>query len=793
MINVGKNAKLQFHWKVSPYDYSEEKMNEIIAKASKKYSIKKDQIKVIPDFIMLNEKGEDISVTNDTILNIQRPEFQLHLFKEYLNLNSITDYDFDFIKKIDGDINGLIDYELFDKHRKYSIKWIKWSNFLSYGSDNYFDFTTLNGLVLLNGEPSNQSGKTTFAIDLLHFLLYGKTDKASTQEKIFNKFLKEETEMTVEGCITIDGEDYIIKRTLTRPQLGKRTSKSKTTQKVEYYKIVNGEYEELETYVDEQQAENSIQTNKIIADAIGNENDFDLIICATSSNLDDLIEKKDTERGRILSRWMGLTPIEEKEKKAKEVFNTQIKPYLFSNQYNIETLLRERDAFIKVNEDLTKQIEKFSYDNEVLDKNILLIEENKKVLLSTKRLIDENIKKIDKTTLEKTIQTLTEKGIAKKTEIANITEEINKIGDVNFSIEEYDSLNARNLEINKQIAAIDTHISYTSKQIVQLEKSEYCPTCGKKFDNVDNTAKINELKAFINTSQETRNNLETEGKAIVKRLEEISTNRELYEKKSRLTIKKSASDVEILNLRNQLIEQRNLKKEFDLNAEAIEKNNEIDIKVRNYEVQLVGYRNTKESNIRYVENLTAQVNNNAGQIKTIEEMVEKIKEEQNVVKHWKIYLDLVGKNGIIKMVLRKSIPILNAQLAHLLTDVCDFKVQIEINEKNEILFFLIKDGVKSDISSGSGFEKTASALALRFVLAKNSVLPRLNYIVLDEVFGRVAQDNYDNIKTILDRVQDEYTAIMIVSHLEQIKEWCCKYVTVTKNLQGVSSLKVENR
>ena len=41
MINVGKNAKLQFHWKVSPYDYSEEKMNEIIAKASKKYGIKK--------------------------------------------------------------------------------------------------------------------------------------------------------------------------------------------------------------------------------------------------------------------------------------------------------------------------------------------------------------------------------------------------------------------------------------------------------------------------------------------------------------------------------------------------------------------------------------------------------------------------------------------------------------------------------------------------------------------------------------------------------------------------------
>ena len=37
-------------------------------------------------------------------------------------------------------------------------------------------------LVLLNGEPANKSGKSTFAYDLLHFLLFGKTNtkKAKT-------------------------------------------------------------------------------------------------------------------------------------------------------------------------------------------------------------------------------------------------------------------------------------------------------------------------------------------------------------------------------------------------------------------------------------------------------------------------------------------------------------------------------------------------------------------------------------------------------------------------------------
>ena len=50
-----------------------------------------------------------------------------------------------------------------------------------------------------------------------------------------------------------------------------------------------------------------------------------MIICATSSNLDELIEKKDTERGRLLSRWIGLIPIEEKDKIAREKFNSDVR------------------------------------------------------------------------------------------------------------------------------------------------------------------------------------------------------------------------------------------------------------------------------------------------------------------------------------------------------------------------------------------------------------------------------------------------------------------------------------
>ena len=289
--NVGSKSKFKVHWKVSPYDYSKDALKNIENILSKKYNISKDSIKIEPNFISLNEKGEEIPLTSSIIENIQEPRFQLELFKEYLRINDIVDYDFSKIEEIDNEINNLIDYKVYDKFRKYSINWVKWDNFLSYGEGNFFDFSSLKGLILLNGEPANQSGKTTFAIDLIHFLLFGRTDRTSTQDKIFNRFLPESTKVTVEGSITIDGVEYIINRELKRTSFDKRTSASRTNQKVKYYRVITeGQLEELEEYIEDESQETSKTTNKAIKDAIGNEDDFDMIICATSSNLDDLIE-----------------------------------------------------------------------------------------------------------------------------------------------------------------------------------------------------------------------------------------------------------------------------------------------------------------------------------------------------------------------------------------------------------------------------------------------------------------------------------------------------------------------
>ena len=780
MIELGSKARVLVNWNVSMYDYSKDKEKEIISKISKKYSIPKEKVRVSPQFLTVGENGEDLSVTTEIIQNIQDPMFQQKLFKEYLSLNDIKDYDFERISAIDAEINAKIDYQVYDKYRRYCVKWVKWDNFLSYGSDNFFDFTKMKGLVLLSGEPANQSGKTTFAIDLLHFLLYGKTTKVDTLAKVFNKHIPNATQVLVEGCITIDGEDYIIKRTITRPALSKRSAKSKVSQKVEYYKIIGDTQTELEEYVDNQQEENSVQTNKVIKEAIGRESDFDLIMSISETTLDELVKKKEAERGRLLSRWIGLLPIEEKEALAREKFNSEIKPSLISNLYSSASVTEERDAFLMRIETLTKDNAKLEEENKKTDTTIANLEQTKQTLSNAKKGIDTELAKIDIATLSKQMEECLIQGKTKKNEHDNIIKELKELENIEFSIEEYESTQKKLNEATTRLAVLGEKYSSTKQQIEKLKKSEYCPTCGRKLDNVDNSSMIETLSKELSSIGEDGRKAREESNALSKQMEELKNKRLKYEERNKIEVKQAALELNLERLRSEYKDLASKKKEYEKNSEAIDKNNEIELQIRNTDELIRSNRECFQNNLQIIARNKSDVESYKGEIKKREDILKRIAEEEKLVKNWKIYLDLVGKNGITKMVLRKALPIINAQLVQLLSDVCDFDIEVAINSKNDVVFNLIKDGVRSDLNSGSGFELTASALALRAVLADMSTIPRMCGVVLDEVWGRVARDNYDNMRHLIEKISKSYEWMFLISHLNEVKDWCESNVVVTK-------------
>ena len=710
---------------------------------------------------------------------------------EYLKVNDIKDYDYEFITAIDKDINDRIDYQVYDKLRKFRIKWIKFDNFQSYGSGNCFDFSNLHGLVLLNGEPANQSGKTTFAVDLFHFLLFGKTSKAKVQEDIFNKYLSNETNVVVEGCFNIDGEDYIIKRTLSRPKLDKRTAKSKVTQKVEYYRVVGDNKEELDDFVEIETGEDTRSTNKIIKESIGREEDFDLIMCITGSNLNSLIDEKPTDRGRLFSRWIGLLPLEAKNELAREKFNTSIKPSLLSNQYDREVLKQEIEAYKVEIEECEKSNKKLADTNESCEKEIMSLEETKNTLLSSKEQIDTNVLKIDISTLRHNIETKLNDGKVKKNQLDSIVEQIKAFGNVDFSVEEYDKL------VEERTAALLDQQTKRSDAIriknliQQLKTSEYCPTCGKKLDNVDNSKQIKE-------QEETYESLVVEGKKVTDRVNELNAaieakkeNREKYNKINALNTQKPIAELNLERLRNEYKDLKQQEKEYLKNSDAIDKNNKIELAIRNTDINIKTKRDVRDGNLRTIAQNKSNVEVYKKEIAKREEIIAKINQEDKIIYNWKIYLDMVGKNGISKMVMRKTLPIINARLNQLLEDVCDFDVNVDINLKNEVTFNIVRNGVVADLNSGSGFEKTASALALRTVLADISTIPQMNFLVLDEILSGVAFDNYDNIFSLISKSLKSYDFAFFITHVDAVKEYTDSTITIKKE-DNVSKLYFTN-
>ena len=227
---------------------------------------------------------------------------------------------------------------------------------------------------------------------------------------------------------------------------------------------------------------------------------------------------------------------------------------------------------------------------------------------------------------------------------------------------------------------------------------------------------------------------------------------------------------------------------YNMNLASIEFNKEVDIKLSKVKTDLTVANHAKDDLQSKIQRVTSDKEQHESDVITKTKLIETIKKEEEVDKIYKIYIELVGKKGISKLVLRSVLPIINSEVQRLLEDVCDFEIEIFIDDKNDVQFLIVKDGVSKLLKSGSGFEKTASSLALRSILGKMSTLPMPNFITFDEVLGKVALENLDKLKPLFDKIKTMYDIVFLITHNDLIKDWADSLVTIVKetNLSRLS-------
>lgn len=763
------NPYVQVVWEDYAENFTQEKIKSVRHYFQKKYETTNVNI-------ITKTKVEETTTHNvDISFNILDENYQLDLVRSFLESKGNMEH----YQKI-CDLNSMVDNKLLQSQteaspfKRWYINNIEFSNFLSYGEKQKLDFEKCDGITVVESNPPNFGGKTVLTVDLLMFLFFNETTKTTKAEEIFNRFT-DKNKVAVKGEILIDGEEYIILRNIER----KLSKKGEWTVKTEldfYKRLSDGS---LQNFTGEQRRE----TEAFIKTSIGTKEDFLMTILTTATNLEELIDSKPTARGQVLSRFMGLDFLKRKEEAAKEIYSDFSRGML-SNIYNSEQLKSDVNTHRETISGLTIQNETLELKVLEIDGRIKKGQDYRDGLLKSKHNIDNELMLISPEKVQIEINGLS----LDKTKAISDRDKIVVVEPSEFYHEDkHDQVKKEIKELVVKQAEVNAKIKNIEELRSSVSGGIKCEHCGIELMNATITNnKIGELAGFI-----------TQKEGLIGLMTDLTGKESSF-----VSLKKEFDDYE----RNKLIREK-----YDLSVESFQlKIDALKTKLSRYsEVQdkIVENNKTEELLIKakiLLDNLEREkkvvekeIENNVFQIKTLTTKIEsdllkitKIEEESEKEKIYKIYLEIFGKNGITKLIMKTMMPLINSELQRLLEDSCHFRLEVRINDKNEVDFLMIDNNtqVEKSMSSGSGYERTIASLALRSVLSKICSLPKPNIVVFDEVFGKISNDNLEMVSDFFTKIKEYFEKIFVITHNPLVTNWADNVVKIRKeeNISYVS-------
>ena len=762
-FSVFENPTVQVVWEDLPENFTQDKIKSVKYYFQKKYNT--TNVNVLTKSKIVET---DTTQSIDVSVNISDKNYQLDLIKNFLvskDYNHMTDDVLSINNMVENKMSG--DEENQSQFKKWYIRNIEFSNFLSYGENQKLDFDKLSGIVVVESDPPNFGGKTVLTVDLLMFLFFNETTKTTKAEEIFNRFSNKD-KVHVKGEITIDGEDYVIVRNIER-KMSKKNEWNVKTELDFFKKLSDGT---LLNFTGEQRRE----TESFIKNSIGTKEDFLTTILTTGSNLEDLLEAKPTSRGQVLSRFMGLEFLKRKEEVAKEIYGDFSKQKI-SNIYSSEQLKNEiethQESILELNVQIKNNEQSLFNVNDAITKGKSYRDDMLKKK-HTNINHELSLLKPDKTRVE-----IQEIEIDKNSFLLKISE-IKVVEPSEFYYEnKHDEVKEQYNEVYKETIKLDTEIESITKLKSEVEGGIKCSHCGIELMNASITnAKITELDGLIvqkNTKTTLMHVLSSKEQSFVqlkKEFDEYEKNK-LIKEKYELSIE--SCDLKIESLNDKIKRWEEIQDKIQENQKIDSLLIKADIRLDDLEIQRRTISNSITTSESSIKSLEEKIDLNKNKIETI-------KEEEKKDKIYKIYLEIYGKNGISKMIMKTMMPLINSELQRLMEDSCYFKLEVRINDKNEVEFIMTDNetGIEKLMTSGSGFEKTISSLALRSVLTKISSLPKPNLVVLDEVFGKIANDNLEMVYEFFTKIKDYFEKIFVISHNSIVGTWGDHVVKIKK-------------
>ena len=349
-------------------------------------------------------------------------------------------------------------------------------------------------------------------------------------------------------------------------------------------------------------------------------------------------------------------------------------------------------------------------------------------------------------------------------------------------------------DLQKEITRVENVISYNNmdidrinKEIEKIKNSDTCPTCGRKYDNVNEEHiqkviedKNKEIKEFENKNIENNNyikDLQLEldkeievGKNLKKEFENLNS---LYNDKNEQV---SEQQTNLINTNNQKTQLLNSIQNIQVQIDVINKQKDDILKIE--------IPNSKQYE-DMVQDIDTQLNN-LNKLK--EDKNNELNELDNYINAIKHCIQLVTKD-FRTFLLKNSLSYLNKILK-------DYSSQLFSNESD--LIYISENDNKLDIMLGnatyeslSGGEKTRVNIAL--LLAQKSLANMIgniscNIIILDEILGYCDALAENNVINLITKELESLETIYMISHKEIPIGYDAELI-VEKNANGLTHLK----
>lgn len=175
--------------------------------------------------------------------------------------------------------------------------------------------------------------------------------------------------------------------------------------------------------------------------------------------------------------------------------------------------------------------------------------------------------------------------------------------------------------------------------------------------------------------------------------------------------------------------------------------------------------------------------------KEIGKELEKSKKEQNI---YEKLIVAFGKNGIQALIIENVLPEIEEEANDLLAKLTNNSTQISIESLRDLKSGRMKETLDIKISDELGFrdyelysggEAFRIDFSLRIALSKlltRRAGTKLRTLVMDEGFGTQDEEGIDNLVQAIQSISEDFDKILIITHLESLKDVFPVRIEVTK-------------